>query len=71
MRCLARWLAGLYPAEWRERYGDEFEALLEDSPPTPLAMLDVAIGALDAHLNPQAGDGGIAGMSNTPCEPPG
>lgn len=26
---LAEWLVGLFPRRWRERYGDEFEELLE------------------------------------------
>ena len=44
------WLVRLYPRGWRERYGDEFEALLEECLHSPLDMLDVALGALDAHL---------------------
>lgn len=50
-------LVGLYPAAWRRRYGNEFLALLEDRPPTGVAILDVAWGALDAHLFPQAPEG--------------
>jgi hypothetical protein len=30
MNRLARWLARLYPRQWRARYGPEFDALLED-----------------------------------------
>jgi len=30
MRTLARFFAGLYPRQWRARYGREFDALLED-----------------------------------------
>ena len=26
-------LVGLYPAAWRQRYGEEFLALLEEQPP--------------------------------------
>lgn len=33
MRRVVRFLVRLYPANWRERYGEEFEALLEDAPP--------------------------------------
>ncbi len=44
------WLVRLYPKGWRERYGDEFEALLEECLHSPLDALDVALGALDAHL---------------------
>ena len=44
------WLVRLYPQGWRERYGDEFEALLEQCLHSPLDTLDVVLGALDAHL---------------------
>jgi hypothetical protein len=46
-------LLRLYPAAWRERYGDELVALLEDHPATLLDHLDLMRGALDAHLHPQ------------------
>ena len=39
-----------YPAAWRERYGDEFEAVLEDRPLGPFDVVDVLLGALDARL---------------------
>jgi hypothetical protein len=45
-----RWLIGLYPKAWRERYGDEFEILLEECLHSPLDVLDILFGALDAHL---------------------
>ena len=44
----------LYPAAWRRRYGDEFEALLEQTRLTPRILFDVAVAAVDAHLNPTA-----------------
>jgi hypothetical protein len=44
------WLIRLYPRAWRERYGDEFDALLEESLHSPLDVLDIFLGALDAHL---------------------
>jgi hypothetical protein len=50
-------LVGLYPAAWRQRYGDEFLALLETRPPRRLDVIDIAWGALDAHLFPQAPEG--------------
>lgn len=43
-------LLRLYPHRWRDRYGDEFLALLEQQPVTPIVVLDVLLGALDAHL---------------------
>lgn len=43
-------LLRLYPARWRERYGDEMAALLETRPPDWRARLDLVRGAFDAHL---------------------
>jgi hypothetical protein len=43
-------LLRLYPRRWRERYGGEFEALLEASDRRPGTVLDVARGALAARL---------------------
>jgi hypothetical protein len=40
----------LYPLAWRERYGEELAALLEDDPPGARALVDLARGALLAHL---------------------
>jgi len=39
-----------YPARWRARYGDEFEALLEERSLGPFDVADVLLGALDAQL---------------------
>lgn len=61
-----RWLLQLYPATWRERYGDEFAALLEDCPLTLPALADVLLGALDAHIAPQDTTGRILAMINRP-----
>jgi hypothetical protein len=44
------WLTRLYPLSWRNRYGAEFEALLEECLHSPLDVLDVIFGAFDAHL---------------------
>jgi hypothetical protein len=43
-------LVRLYPARWRARYGDEFEAILEERPLGPFDVLDIILGALDARL---------------------
>jgi hypothetical protein len=48
---MTRLLLRLYPAAWRNRYADEFEALLEERPLGPFDVLDVLIGAVDAHLH--------------------
>jgi hypothetical protein len=46
-----RLLLRLYSVSWRERYGAEFEALLEERPLGPFDVADVVLGALDAHLH--------------------
>jgi hypothetical protein len=46
-------LVGLYPRAWRDRYEEEFLALLAERPPTLGDLVDTVRGALDAHLNPQ------------------
>ena len=43
-------LVRLYPRGWRDRYGDEFEAMLEDQPTNVGSVTDVVLGAVDAHL---------------------
>ena len=51
MRPMIALLLRLYPARWRARYGDEFEALLAERPLGPFDVADVLLGALDAHLH--------------------
>ncbi len=46
-------LVGLYPEAWRARYGDEFQALLAERPPTLGERLDIVRSAVDARLRPQ------------------
>jgi hypothetical protein len=43
-------LVRFYPARWRERYGDEFLAILEERPLGPFDLADILLGALDARL---------------------
>ena len=43
-------LIRFYPARWRARYGDEFEAILEERPLGPFDVADILLGALDAQL---------------------
>lgn len=57
MNCISRGLVRLYPRAWRERYGEEFAALLEESPPTLADAFDVLRGAFDAHVRRQIFDG--------------
>jgi hypothetical protein len=50
-------LLRLYPSAWRTRYGEEFLLVLESRPPRGRDVVDIALGALDAHLFPQAPEG--------------
>jgi hypothetical protein len=43
---LARWLLHIYPRPWRDRYGDEFLALVADTGLTWRGALDIAAAAL-------------------------
>ena len=45
-----RHLVRLYPKRWRDRYGAEIAALLEQ--PRMTTVVDVLRGAIDAHLHP-------------------
>ena len=51
MRPIFTLLLRCYPARWRARYGDEFAAVLEERPLGPFDLVDVLLGALDAHLH--------------------
>lgn len=53
MSGLARRLVRLYPRAWRERYEEEFVALLDERPASLFDLRDIALGALDAWLRPQ------------------
>jgi len=46
-------LLRLYPRAWRERYGDELVALLEEHPASLIDQFDLIRGAVDARLHPQ------------------
>lgn len=70
-----RALLRLYPRQWRQRYGDELGALLEEEPLKAAAVVDVLRGALDAHLHPElvrpalvaaTGSGGIRLVPRSP-----
>ncbi len=53
-------LVRCYPARWRERYGDEFLAILEERPLGPFDVADILLGALDARLRQRGRDAHIA-----------
>lgn len=50
-------LLRLYPRAWRDRYGDELDDLLDETPGTPSTVLDLARGAVTAHLRAAASRG--------------
>ena len=50
MRRTIRWAARLYPRNWRERYGEEFDALLEEAGAGPMELMDVLGGAVKMQL---------------------
>lgn len=54
---LHRLLLRGYPAAWRDRYGDEFLALLEQRPPGVRHVLDIVGAAVDARVHPQLRSG--------------
>jgi hypothetical protein len=56
IRKIRPWLIRLYPTEWRARYADEFSLLLEECLHTPMDVLDVMAGAVDAHLRLLGGE---------------
>jgi len=45
MKRAIRWAAGLYPARWRERYGAEFSAMLDDLRPSRRDFFNILQGA--------------------------
>jgi hypothetical protein len=52
---MARLLIALYPRAWRERYGAEFEALLEDGRGGMGAWTDVVRSAILERISPTQG----------------
>lgn len=52
---LARLLTRLYPKAWRERYGEEFESLLETGSPDLRTGANVIQSALSEHFFPTGG----------------
>jgi len=50
MRRFLKLLARLYPAEWRRRYGAEYEALLEEGKPRVRDLFDVLWGAFKMQM---------------------
>ena len=44
-----KWLVSLYPRAWRRQYEKEFAQLLEEVDVSFITILDVVLGACDAH----------------------
>lgn len=61
-------LLRLYPRAWRERYGDELAALLEDQPATLHDRIDLIRGAVDARLHPQVPGHDVAPEQEIPMD---
>jgi hypothetical protein len=56
----ARYVLRLYPRAFRERYGEEILAMLEQRPLSFADLLNLLAGACDAYLHPQLGTTGLA-----------
>jgi hypothetical protein len=52
---LARRLTRLYPRAWRQRYGEEFEALLEAGPSDLRTLANSIFSAVHEHISPTQG----------------
>ena len=50
MRQLIRWTARLYPAPWRDRYGEELDALIEGFQPQWEDLFNVLMGSLRMQM---------------------
>jgi hypothetical protein len=51
-----KWLVSFYPPAWRDRYGDEFLALLEQHPASLVDYLDIIASIGITWLNPRFHD---------------
>lgn len=49
-----RWLLRLFPATWRQAYGCEFLAMIDERPPGLRDTIDILISAVDARVRPAA-----------------
>ena len=63
---MIRGFSALYPKSWRARYGDEFDAVLAHQRLTPAAIVDLLLGALDAHLTGERGVSSVVSRWRTP-----
>jgi len=49
---LSRALVSWHPRRWRDRYGEEMLAVLDQHQPTPRTVADLWASAVSAHLDP-------------------
>jgi hypothetical protein len=70
MDLLRRVLVAIHPRDWRQRYGEEFQALLEDTRLTPSAAADVLrhCAALHARTHRRALWVAFAALLSVTCE---
>ena len=61
MRRWIAWAALLYPRSWRERYGDEFDALVEDAAADWRQLLNVTRSAITMQVSDHIGELKLAG----------
>src|SRR5579862_8057287 len=54
MKRLTLWIARFYPSWWRSRYGQEFDALIEDTPVTLRDVFGVVLSVLEIRMKPTA-----------------
>jgi putative oligomerization/nucleic acid binding protein len=68
-----RSLLRLYPFQWRQRYGEEVGALLDEEPFNLSVVVDLLRGAFDAHIHPELGEPSLVGSTGSgqiPLAPP-
>jgi hypothetical protein len=77
MKGLLRAAARLYPRAWRDRHGEEFDALIDDLTPRWWYVVDIAVGALIMQISrlalvpiALAVGGAIAGAAISVAMPP-
>lgn len=61
---MALLLTRLYPRAWRERYQQEIEEVLQQHSLRLVTLLDISIGALDAHMHTDLHPEGIYSMAH-------
>jgi hypothetical protein len=68
-----RSLLRLYPIQWRQRYGEEVGALVDDEPLSVGLVVDLVRGAFDAQAHPELGAPSLLGSTGSgqiPLAPP-